>query len=108
MSFVEFANKDDRPAAIFICTNGTGHPLMLDFKKIEYQSNGVWQSSTNLPKVNGIPTRGMGMPPQASALWFVPVHTTNIPWRLHILCVEPSTGVEGAVDKATDAVKSLV
>ena len=107
MSFAGFTNINDRSAAIFICTNDTSLPLMLNLKGIEYRSDGIWQMSTGRAMVAGIPTSGMSMAPQARSIWVVPVHSTNIPWRLRILCVETATGIEGEIDRANDAVKSV-
>ena len=109
MRFVGFTNINGNSAAIFVCSNNSGIRLALDLGSIEYQSEGgAWQSLTNVPTVGGArTTRGLSMAGQANVPWMFPVHDTNIAWRLRVLCVETTTGVEGVIDKATDALESL-
>ena len=107
-SFVGFTNMNQRLAAIFTYSNGTGHDVVFDIKRIEYQSNGVWQSATILPTTAaGRTLSSTHIRNKTGDTLFVPVPTTNTPCRLRLLCIEPAIGLGGAVDKATDAGKSL-
>lgn len=108
LSFVGFTNMNQRLAAIFTYSNGTGHDVTLDIKGIEYRSNGVWQPATILPTTAaGRTLSGASLRNTTGDALFVSVQTTNTPCRLRILCVEPAIGLAGAIDKATDAGKSL-
>src|SRR5690242_5538545 len=108
MHFVSFTNVNGTSAAIFVCSNNSGIRLALDLRSIEYRTEGgAWQSSTNFPTVAGVRTiRGLSMAGHGDVPWMFPVHDTNIAWRLRVLCVETTTGVEGVIDRATDAAES--
>jgi len=86
--------------AIFQYTNSSTNTTLCAVRSLEYKTEGGWKT---LPVWDLIQVR-----PCSTALQRIPVNTTNVAWRIKVLCIEQSTGLRRTIERGQELGKEVI